>query len=111
MNKYSSQTKYNTPVSKGLPPIANSALKTKPVAVSSFIIPPEEKQEAEDIMPDKQDWDASVIEPLKKLDIIANKKTTKPGKKNIPINTKMGGYPDFNRKRQTLDKVISVFVG
>lgn len=43
-------------------------------------MPPEEKQEAEDLMPDKANWDASAIEPLKKLELNTNEKENNPGK-------------------------------
>ena len=73
-----SSQKGNTPVSKQCTPKLNSAAHTKKVAVSSFITPPEE--ETEDLMPDKANWDASAIEPLRKLVLNPSEKESTPGK-------------------------------
>ena len=62
-------------------PNINSAIKPGKVAVSSFILTPGEKPEMEDILPDN--WDASVIEPLKHSELETIEKENNPGKRHV----------------------------
>ena len=62
-------------------PSSNFNTKAKKIAVSSFILPPEEgKQKEEELLPDKACWDASAIEPPIEIAESILEKENKPGK-------------------------------
>ena len=71
-------TRGNTPSSKRMTPKQNSAGRTKKVAVSSFI--QQEEKPDEEFLPDKANWDASAIEPLKFFESDNATKENDPGK-------------------------------